>query len=63
MTETVSFQTVDYIETMSSTDKLEMRAKKQKQAALDARKKAELAREKKEKKLAKKEAKTKKSKL
>ena len=36
-TETVSFQTVDYIETMSSADKLELRAKRYKQAALDAR--------------------------
>ena len=62
-TENVSFQTVDYIETMSSADKLEARAKKHKQAALDARGKAELAREKKEKKLAKKEAKTKKKKV
>ena len=36
-TETVSFQTVDYIETMSSADKLKVRAKKHEQAALDAR--------------------------
>ena len=48
---------------MSSADKLEARAKRHKQAALDARQKAELAREKKEKKLAKKEAKTKKKKV
>ena len=39
---------------MSSADKLEARAKKHKQAALDAGQKAELAREKKEKKLAEK---------
>ena len=62
-TETVSFQTVDYVETMSSADKLEARAKKHEQAALDARQKAELGREKKEKKLAEKEAKTKKKKV
>ena len=36
-TETVSFQTVDYVETMSSADKLEVRAKKREQVALDAR--------------------------
>ena len=63
LTETVSFQTVDYVETMSSADFFEARAKKYEQAALDARKKAELAREKKEKKLAKKEPKAKKKKL
>ena len=39
---------------MSSADKLEARAKKHKQAALDAGQKTELAREKKEKKLAEK---------
>ena len=36
-TETVSFQTVDYIETMSSADKLKVMAKKHKQATLEAR--------------------------
>ena len=50
----LSFQTVDYIQTMSSADKLKARAKKHEQAALDARQKEELAREKKEKKLAEK---------
>ena len=62
-TKTVSFQTVDYVETMSSADKFEARAKKHEQSTLDARQKAELAREKKEKKLAEKEAKTKKKKV
>ena len=61
-TETVSFQTVDYVETMSSADKLEAKAKTHEQAILNARQKVELAREKKEKKLAKKEAKIKKKK-
>ena len=36
-TKTVSYQAVDYIETMSSADKLEVRAKKHEQATLDAR--------------------------
>ena len=36
-TKTVSFQTVDYIETMQSAHKLEVRAKKHEQATLDAR--------------------------
>ena len=48
---------------MSSSDKLEARAKRHEQATLDARQKAELAREKKEKKLAEKEAKTKRRKV
>ena len=58
-TETVNFQTVDYVETMSSADKLEVRVKKHEQATLNARQKAELAREKKEKKLVKKKTKKK----
>ena len=62
-TKTVSFQTVDYAETISSADKLEVRAKMHEQAALDAKQKAELVREEKEKMLAKKEAKTKEKKV